>query len=79
MSGRFLVNFTLGIHLVSAWGGAALGSYEVCTQRSHRYFSETNDELYTGSARGLVRGGYYPYKTLRHLPKVWEKEKPPWM
>lgn len=75
---KFLINFTIGLHLTAAWGGAAVGSYEVHQRVNPRYFSEYKDDLYTGAARGFIRGVYYPYNTITHLPKVWMNEKPPW-
>jgi hypothetical protein len=79
MAARFGVNFVLGLHLVSAWGGAGIGGYESYAQHNPRYFSEPKDDLHTASARGLIRGVYYPYKTITHIPKVWVGEKPPWV
>ncbi len=76
MSGRFFINSILGLHLVSASGGAMLGGWD--TQHNPRYFLENKDDLYTESARGFIRGVYYPYNTLRCVPKVWSQETHPW-
>ena len=77
MTTRFVINSILGLHFLSAWAGSAIGGYESYTQDNPRYFSEPEDDLYTASARGLIRGIYYPYKTLTRLPEVWMNEKPP--
>ena len=73
---RFLFNFGVGVHLFAAWGCAAVGGYEAYTNSETRHFSKRNDDLFDASARGLVRGLYYPYKTCTHIPKVWDDENP---
>ena len=94
MSVKYIFNFAITLHLISAWGGAVIGGYETYTNRKEcsqvwgscpvnqnvgpRYFSASGDDLYSGSARGLIRGVYYPYKTLTHVPQIWLDEKPPW-
>jgi len=72
-----LFRFTIGLHLLSVWTGAIIGSYENY-HYTPKYFAEYGDDFYTASARGFVRGLYYPYNTLLHVPKVWVTEKPPW-
>lgn len=79
MSARFIINFTLGLHLISAWGGAAAGGYEAYNNSYTRYFSKSSDDFYTASARGLVRGAYYPYNTITRVPQILISEKPPWV
>lgn len=72
-----LLRFTVGLHLLTVWSGAAIGGYEQYHARP-RFFSEYGDDFYTASARGFIRGAYFPYNTLLHVPKVWLDEKPPW-
>jgi hypothetical protein len=75
---KLLLKFTVGLHLLSVWSGAIIGGYEQYTF-SPKYFSTYGDDLYTASARGFIRGAYYPYNTLLHVPKVWLEEKPTWL
>ncbi len=79
MSLKFIGKFVLGLHLLTGWGGAALGGYETTsTQPLQRYFSRIEDGLYTASARGMIKGLYYPYRTLTQIPQVWRDERSPW-
>lgn len=64
---------------MTAWGGSTIASAEILSGgRLAHNFSNSEDTLYTGSARGLVRGLYYPYNVLSNIPKVWDTEKHPW-
>jgi hypothetical protein len=67
---KFIVNFTIGLHLASAWGCSGLGAYEVYTNRPIRYFSASGDDINTASARGLIHGACYPYNTVSNVPKL---------
>lgn len=60
--------------------GSILGSYEVQQKilDKDRYCSKYNDTIYIGSARGAIRGLYYPFNVITHIPKVWNDEKPFW-
>ena len=62
---------------MSAWGGALIGGYE-SYNHIPQYFALRGDDMYSGSARGLIRGTFYPYHTIIRVPKVWLEEKPPW-
>jgi len=70
MSARLVI----GLHLLSAWGCAGIGGYETCTNITPRLFSEPKDDFYTASARGLVRGVVYPYRTISSIPLVLSEE-----
>lgn len=72
---RLLLNWLAGVHVLSTMSGAGIGGYEVYTDQSKRFFSEKNDNMYQGSARGGIRGLNYLYKTALEAPTVWSEEK----
>ena len=72
---KFLLNWIAGIHILSSMSGAGIGGYEVYMDNTKRIFSEKNDNIYQGSARGGIRGLGYLYRTALVGPKVWAEEK----
>jgi hypothetical protein len=68
-----IINFTIKLHFILGWSGAAMGSYEH-TMNKNRLFSNTNDSFYDASARGLIRGLLYPYNTCKSIPNILKSE-----
>lgn len=81
MSVKFISNFVISLHLISMSIGSIVGSYEVHQKVIEKdcYCSKNNDTIYIGSARGAIRGLYYPFNVIKHVPIIWNDEKPKWL
>lgn len=74
-----LTKYVLSLHMITGWGGSIIGSYEVYNNNKYRFFSMRGDDFHKGSARGLIKGLSFPYKTIIKIPNIINKTTiPPW-